>query len=239
MFSNFFLRSFRILLLPFALLYWLGLVIRNWLYDKNISQSSSFALPLICVGNLSIGGTGKSPMVEYLLRLLKDKYSVATLSRGYKRKTKGYALADDDSTALDIGDEPMQFHLKFPNVPVAVGEERLDAISQLLQDKPATEAIILDDAFQHRAIKAGLNILLTDYNNLFTRDFYLPTGDLRDLKSQYKRAQVIVITKCDPAISEQEKQRIIKEINPKPHQSIFFTAISYGEPYHILDKKND
>ncbi|MEO5563649.1 MAG: tetraacyldisaccharide 4'-kinase, partial [Chitinophagaceae bacterium] len=128
MFSNLFLKSFRILLLPFALLYWLGIAVRNWLYDKKISRSSSFALPIVCVGNLSMGGTGKSPMVEYLVRLLKDEFKVATVSRGYKRKTKGYALANATSTALDIGDEPMQFHLKFPDIAVAVGEERLVAI---------------------------------------------------------------------------------------------------------------
>ena len=202
MFSSFFLKSFRILLLPFALLYWLVIAIRNWLYNKKIIPSASFGLPLICVGNLSVGGTGKSPMVEYLVRLLKDQFKIATLSRGYKRKTKGYALANKESTALEIGDEPMQFHIKFPDVPVAVGEERLDAIPQLLHDRPGTEAIILDDAFQHRAIKAGLNILLTDYNNLFTRDFYLPTGDLRDLKSEYKRAEIIVVTKCKPDLTD-------------------------------------
>lgn len=128
MFSNFFLKSFRILLLPFALLYWLGIAIRNWLYDKRILESTSFGLPLICVGNLSVGGTGKSPMVEYLVANLKNKFKVATLSRGYKRKTRGYAMADEKTTALEIGDEPMQFHLKFPEVPVAVGEERILAI---------------------------------------------------------------------------------------------------------------
>lgn len=236
MFSDFFLKSFRILLLPFALMYWLAIWIRNWLFDKNISRSSSFALPLICVGNLSVGGTGKSPMVEYLVRLLKERYRVATLSRGYKRKTRGYALAGPSTTALEIGDEPMQFHLKFPEVPVAVGEERIVAIPQLLHDKPDTEAIILDDAFQHRSVKAGLNILLTDASNLFTRDFYLPTGDLRDLKSSYKRAQIIVVTKCNPAMTVEEKQKIIKEINPLAGQQVFFTAISYGEAYHILDR---
>src|SRR5258706_3684304 len=169
MFSSFFQKSFRILLLPFALLYWLGIGIRNWFYDNKILKSSSFGLPLICVGNLSVGGTGKSPMVEYLVGHLKDKFRIATLSRGYKRKTKGYTLANENISALEIGDEPMQFHLKFPRVPVAVGEGRLEAIRQLLYDKPETQAIILDDAFQHRSIKAGLNILLTDYNNLFTR----------------------------------------------------------------------
>ncbi|NOT52485.1 MAG: tetraacyldisaccharide 4'-kinase [Chitinophagaceae bacterium] len=237
MFSNFFLKSFRILLLPFALLYWLGISIRNWLYKKNIFKSASFGLPLICVGNLSVGGTGKSPMVEYLVEKLKNSFKVATLSRGYKRKTKGYALAHENTSALEIGDEPMQFHLKFPDVPVAVGERRIEAIPQLLHDRPETQAIILDDAFQHRQIRAGLNVLLTDYNNLFTRDFYLPTGDLRDLKSNCKRAEIIVVTKCKPDLSAEEKKKIINEIGPMPGQHIFFTAIEYGEIYHVKTKK--
>lgn len=236
MFSNFFLKSFRIFLFPFALLYWLVIAIRNWLYNQNILPSTSFAFPLICIGNLSVGGTGKSPMVEYLVRLLKNEFRVATLSRGYKRRTKGYALANNESTALEIGDEPMQFHIKFPDVPVAVGEERLDAIPQLLHDRPGTEAIILDDAFQHRAIRAGLNILLTEYSNLFTRDFYLPTGDLRDLKSEYKRADIIVVTKCKPDLTVNEKQKVIEEIRLRPGQSIFFASIEYGQPYHIFNR---
>jgi tetraacyldisaccharide 4'-kinase len=189
------------------------------------------------VGNLSVGGTGKSPMVEYLIEKLKDEFRIATLSRGYKRKTRGYALANETTTALEIGDEPMQFHLKFPDIPVSVGEKRVEAIPQLLHDKPETQAIILDDAFQHRAIRAGLNILLTDYNNLFTRDFYLPTGDLRDLKSNYKRADIIIITKCKPDLTSEEKKRMINEIRPISGQSIFFTAIEYGEPYHIKAKR--
>lgn len=238
MFSSFFLKSFRILLLPFALLYWLGIAIRNWLYNKNILASSGFGLPLICVGNLSVGGTGKSPMVEYLVHQLKDEFKLATLSRGYKRKTRGYALANDNTDALEIGDEPMQFHIKFPDVPVAVGEERLVAIPQLLHDRPQTQAIILDDAFQHRSIKAGLNIILTDCNNLFTRDFYLPTGDLRDLKSSYKRADIIVVTKCKVDLSAIEKQKLITEINPISHQQVFFTAIEYGKLYHITTNNN-
>jgi tetraacyldisaccharide 4'-kinase len=237
MFSNWFLKSFRVLLLPFAILFWLAVVIRNWMYDKEIIKPISFGLPLICVGNLSVGGTGKSPMVEYLVRHLKNQFKVATLSRGYKRKTKGYALAKDATTAIEIGDEPMQFHLKFPDVPVAVGEERLDAIPQLLHDKPDTQAIILDDAFQHRIVTAGLNILLTDYNNLFTRDFFLPTGDLRDQRKSYKRAQIIVVTKCKPDLSEDERKKIIQEIKPLPHQAVFFTCISYGTPYHIISKE--
>ncbi len=223
MFSNWFLKSFRILFLPFALVYWFVIWLRNFFYDIHIFRSSSFGLPVICVGNLSVGGTGKSPMVEFLVEHLKKKFKVATLSRGYKRKTEGYLLANDEATALDIGDEPMLFHMKFPDVPVAVGEERLVAIPQLLHDKPETEAIILDDAFQHRAISAGLNILLTDCNNLFTRDFYLPTGDLRDLKSGYKRADIIVVTKCRTDMVVAESERIRNEINPTGSSAdIFF-----------------
>jgi tetraacyldisaccharide 4'-kinase len=211
----------------------MGVAARNFFYDANILKSSSFGLPLICVGNLSVGGTGKSPMVEYLVKLLKSQFKVATLSRGYKRKTRGYALARENTTALEIGDEPMLFHQKFPDVPVAVGEERLDAIPQLLHDHPELQAIILDDAFQHRAVRAGLNILLTDCNNLFTRDFYLPTGDLRDQRSSSKRADVIVVTKCDPGLSRLGRKKIVKEINPSESQHVFFTAIHYGEPVHI------
>jgi tetraacyldisaccharide 4'-kinase len=234
---NFFLRSFRILLLPFALLYWLVVWVRNFLFDKKVMRSAEFNLPIVCVGNLAVGGTGKTPMVEYLIRNLRDKYKLATLSRGYKRKTKGYALANEQTTALEIGDEPMQFHLKFPEIPVAVGEARVEAIPQLLHDKPDTELIILDDAFQHRSVKAGLNILLTEAGNLFTRDFYLPTGDLRDLKARYKQADIIVVAKCKPLLQQQEKEKIIREIKPLSHQQVFFTAIEYGQPYHILSKQ--
>jgi tetraacyldisaccharide 4'-kinase len=224
------------LLLPFALLYGFIVTIRNWLYDKNILKSSAFGLPLICVGNLSVGGTGKSPMVEFLVMHLKGRFNVATLSRGYKRKTKGYALANENTTAIEIGDEPLQFYKKFPDVPIAIGEERLDAIPQLLHDRPQTQVIILDDAFQHRAVKAGLNILLTDYGNLFTRDFFLPTGDLRDSRSSYQRAEIIVVTKCQASLSEEEKKSIVHEIDPQKGQQVFFTAIAYGAPYHITSR---
>jgi tetraacyldisaccharide 4'-kinase len=237
--ANLTFQSIRFLLLPFALLYGGVILLRNWMFDKKLLKSDSVNLPIICVGNLSVGGTGKSPMVEYLLRLLKDDYATATLSRGYKRKTSGYALANGTSTALEIGDEPMQFHLKFPEVAVAVGEERLEAIPQLLQDRPATDVIILDDGFQHRSIKAGLNILLTDYNNLFTRDFFLPTGDLRDQRSSYKRAEIIVVTKCPARLLEDERQAIIEELKPQPHQQVFFASIAYGTPYHILHPQQE
>lgn len=233
-FNSCLLKSFRILLFPFSLLYGLVVITRNYLYDKNILKSVSFNLPIIAVGNLSVGGTGKSPMVEYLLTLLKDKNEVATLSRGYKRKTKGYALADAETTAFEIGDEPMQFHRKFPDVAVAVGEERIVAIPQLLQDRPETNVIILDDAFQHRIIKPGFNILLTECGNLFTEGFFLPMGDLRDQKSSYKRADVIVVTKCPSNLSQDEKNSIKKEIDPLPNQKVFFTTIEYGNTYHII-----
>lgn len=236
MFYNFFLRSFRLVLLPVSLLYWLVIYFRNLLYDKELIRSATFGLPLISVGNLAVGGTGKSPMVEYLVELLKPQYQVATLSRGYRRRTKGFALAKPDSTALEIGDEPLALYRKFPDIPVAVGEERLLAIPELLHDHPTIQAILLDDAFQHRTIEAGLTILLTDYNNLFTRDFYLPTGDLRDLKRRYKEAEIIVVTKCKEELSEAEKDKLILEINPVADQKIFFSKLAYGAPYHLFDK---
>jgi tetraacyldisaccharide 4'-kinase len=227
------LRPIRILLFPVSLLYALVVKLRNWCFDKKLLSSTAFNLPIICVGNLAVGGTGKSPMVELLIRLLKNRFEVAVLSRGYKRKTSGYALAGESTTALDIGDEPMQFHQKFPDVAVAVGEERIVAIPQLLHDRPDTKAIILDDAFQHRAVRAGLNILLTDYSNLFTRDWWLPSGDLRDAPSSYRRADIIIVTKCPEELSEEERRAIVIEIDLRPHQRIFFTSICYGEPYHI------
>lgn len=228
------LKSIRILLFPFSLVYALIVTIRNWLFDKGILRSSAFSLPIICVGNLAVGGTGKSPMVEWLIRLLKDQYPIAVLSRGYKRKTRGYALANASSTALDIGDEPMQFHSKFPDVTIAVGEERIVAIPQLLHDRPATRAIILDDAFQHRTVRAGLNVLLTDYSNLFTRDWWLPSGDLRDAPSSCRRAGIIVVTKCPPGLDEEERRAIVTEIGPR-NQQVFFSSIRYGQPYHIME----
>lgn len=228
------LRPLRILLFPLSLIYGLIIWIRNKLFDKGWLSSSSFNLPLIGVGNLSAGGTGKSPMVEFILKQLVHTHKPAVLSRGYKRKTAGYALANEQSTALEIGDEPMLFHNKFPGVAVAVGEERIVAIPQLLHDRPDTEVIVLDDAFQHRYVRAGLDLLLTDYNNLFTRDWFLPTGDLRDLTSSYKRAHILVVTKCPPYLSEIERDKIIAEITPIEGQSIFFTTIEYGAPYHLV-----
>lgn len=233
--NNLFLKSFRVLLLPFALVYGGMVKFRNLLYSKQLLQSVSFNVPLICIGNLSLGGTGKSPMVEYLLSILSDEYKVATLSRGYKRKTEGYALANKSTSALEIGDEPMQFHIKFPNVAVAVCERRIIAIPQLIQDVPDVQLILLDDAFQHREIQANYNILLSEYSNLYCDDFFVPTGDLRDERRSANRADIIIITKCPAALSMEEKMGIIEKINPQTHQHIFFTTIVYGTPYHIYN----
>lgn len=237
MFYNFFLRSFRIFLLPLSLVYWLVIFLRNWLFDKELLRTATFGMPLITVGNLAVGGTGKSPLIEYLVALLHKRYKVATLSRGYRRRTRGYALATTRSTALEIGDEPLALHRKFPTIPVAVGEERLLAIPELLHDYPETEVILLDDAFQHRSIQAGCSILLTDYANLFTRDFYLPTGDLRDLKSRYKEATAIVVSKCPSNLSEKQRADLIEELAPVAGQPVFFTTLSYEAPYHLTTKE--
>jgi tetraacyldisaccharide 4'-kinase len=231
------LKSFRYFLFPFSIIYGGAIIVRNFLFDKKILHSSQFNFPIICVGNLAAGGTGKSPMVEYLIELLQQQYKVATLSRGYMRKTKGFAIANGKTTALEIGDEPMQFHQKYPEVTVAVGEERVVAIPQLLYAKPETDVIILDDALQHRQVSAGLNILLTDYNNLFTRDFMLPTGDLRDVRLSKKRADIFVVTKCKADIDEVEKASIVKEIAPTENQQVFFTEIIYTQPYHLFTKE--
>ena len=235
-FNSFFLKSFRILLFPFSLLYGFIIIVRNWLYNKKIFRCAEFNLPIICVGNLAMGGTGKSPMVEYLVKLLHKDFKVATISRGYKRKTKGYALANENTTALEIGDEPMQFHIKFPYVPVAVGEERVVAVPQLLHDKPDTQVIILDDAFQHRAIKAGLNILLTVCNDIFIHDFFFPTGDLRDQKISAQRAEVIIVTKCPENLTENKRIKMMQQLIQYKSQHVFFTTVKYGMPYHIITK---
>ncbi len=231
------LKSFRYLLLPISWIYGAVILLRNKLYDKNILKSASFNFPIICVGNLATGGTGKTPVTEYLIRLLKNDYKTATLSRGYKRKTAGFAIANTNTTALEIGDEPMQFHQKFPDVAVAVGEERIVAIPQLLHERPETQVILLDDAFQHRQVQAGLNIILTDHSNLYTRDFILPAGDLRDVRSSSKRADIIIVTKCKADLSEEDKIAIIAEINPATGQSVYFTTIVYSKPHHLFTKE--
>lgn len=217
----------RKILFPLAFLYWLITFIRNWLYDKGIFKSHSFTIPIIAVGNLSVGGTGKTPQIEYLIRLLSDKYKVAVLSRGYKRASEGFVLADENATASSIGDEPFQFYSKFPTIHVAVDANRKNGIENLLQLPNKPDVILLDDAFQHRKVKAGFYILLTAYDDLFCDDFILPFGNLREPSSGKKRADMIIVTKCPNDLSELAQQKIREKLKVK--QPVFFTTIQYDD----------
>lgn len=231
------LRSFRYLLFPVSLIHAFVLLLRNYGFDKGWFTVHRYNFPLICVGNLATGGTGKTPMVEWLVGHFKDQYRIATLSRGYKRKTRGFGIASDQTTALEIGDEPMLFHQKFPHITVAVGEERAEAIPHLLQDRPDTELIILDDAFQHRSVHAGLNIVLSEYRNLFTRDFIFPSGDLRDLRKSARRAEILVVTKCPPLITTEEMNQIRNELARWSKAQVLFSCLAYGTPKHLFQEE--
>ena len=214
-----------------SFLYDMGTKLRNVLYNHQWLSSKSYPLPIICVGNLAVGGTGKTPHTEYLIRLLQaEGKRVATLSRGYKRHTKGYHKATPQSTVQDIGDEPWQLLHNHPDITVAVDEDRCHGIEQLLQEQPQIDVILLDDAYQHRAVKAGLNILLTDYHRLYTRDMLLPAGRLRESKAGAQRAQIVIVTKCPAQLSEAEAHDIKAELQLMPHQQLYFTTIAYGEP---------
>jgi tetraacyldisaccharide 4'-kinase len=217
----------RKLLLPFSALYWLATAIRNLLYGLGIKKSHTFNLPVIAVGNLSTGGTGKTPQTEYLINLLSPKYRTATLSRGYGRKTKGFIIAGKNDTAQTIGDEPYQFYSKFAHITVAVDANRVHGILQLLTLSPQPETIILDDAYQHRRVKAGFYILLTAYGDIYPDDFILPAGNLRESRTGAHRANVIVVTKCPPGLTGAQRQHIIKRLKPKPSQKVYFTCIAY------------
>lgn len=225
----------RLLLLPFSLLYGLGVSIRDFFYRRKLLVSVKFNLPVIAVGNLSVGGAGKTPHIEYLIRLLRPYINVATLSRGYMRKTKGYQIVRPFNSAEDVGDEPMMFARKFPDVFVTVNESRELGIPQIMQHAPHTQIILLDDAFQHRSVQPGLNILLTEYNRPFTRDFLLPSGRLREWRSAYRRADIIIVSKCPPDMTDVEKEAMVKEIKPFPFQDMFFSSYHYLQPYYILN----
>jgi tetraacyldisaccharide 4'-kinase len=226
----------RKILFPSAILYGLITSLRNYLFDKGILQSYSFDLPIIAVGNLSVGGTGKTPQIEYLIRLLSERYTIATLSRGYKRKSKGFVLATANATAATIGDEPFQFHQKFPTIQVAVDADRKNGIEQLLAQAHPPQLILLDDAFQHRKVKAGFYILLTAYDDLFSEDFLLPTGNLRESRKGAQRADVIVVTKCPSPLSEVEQTQIIKLIRKFVDLPIYFSTITYDATvYSAID----
>jgi tetraacyldisaccharide 4'-kinase len=217
----------RKILFPFAVLYGWITQCRNFLYDKGFLKSYSFDIPIIAVGNLSVGGTGKTPQIEYLIRLLSDNYKIATLSRGYKRESKGFVLADETSTAAIIGDEPYQFYLKFPNIQVAVDADRKNGIEQLLSLPNKPNIILLDDAFQHRKVKAGFYILLTAYEDLFCNDYILPSGNLRESRSGANRANCIIVTKCPKVISELEQDEIRKKLGS--NNPVFFSCIEYDD----------
>ncbi len=205
--------------------------LRNFLYDKDIFKSVRFDFPIIGIGNLSVGGTGKSPHIEYLISLLQYTYKVATLSRGYARTSHGFKIADVNSTAAEIGDEPKQFKTKFPETIVSVGEDRVLSVPKLLGEHPEADIILLDDVFQHRSIKPGLSVLITDYANLFTRDELLPIGWLREAKHNYHRADIIIVSKCPFDLSKEEREKIIAEIRPYHYQKIYFSGIQYGQLY--------
>ena len=226
----------RILLLPISLMYHIVLTIRHKLYDWHILRTTRFEKPLICVGNLNLGGTGKTPHTEYLINVLKDHYRVATLSRGYGRKTKGFKRAETTSTYEDLGDEPLQYFKKFPEIQVAVDEDRVNGVRKLLMSNNAPEIILLDDAFQHRSIKAGLNILLTEYQHLYCDDLLFPVGTLRDVKSAAKRANLIVVSKSPKELKEAEKQQIISKLNPSKEQKVYFSYLDYA-PLQPLNEK--
>jgi len=221
---------------PFSILYGLITSIRNFLYDNGVLKSTEFKTPTIVVGNLSVGGTGKTPQIEYLIRLLQNDYKIAVLSRGYKRKSKGFVIACENSTVETIGDEPFQFHKKFPNIIVCVDANRTNGIQQLEKLNTPPEIILLDDAFQHRKVKGGYNVLLSSFNNLYVDDFMLPTGNLREYRSGAKRAQAIIVTKCPNNLLETEQEQIIKKLKSKVNQSVFFTTISYDTELKGADK---
>jgi len=232
------MKTLRILLspilFPISLLYSLIVFIRNRCYDFGILKSNSFNIPLISVGNITVGGTGKTPHIEYLVDLLKSVFKIATLSRGYKRNTDGFILSTKESTALEIGDEPRQIKQKFPKVQIAVDANRTNGINKLTKLNPELEAILLDDAFQHRKVKPGLSILLIDYSRPIFKDFMLPLGNLRDNYLEKKRADVIIVTKCPNDLSPEKQKQFKEKLKLKSSQKLFFSTFKYGELYPVF-----
>lgn len=225
----------RILLAPLSLIYSIGVVLRNMFYDANLLKSTKFNLPVISVGNLSVGGAGKTPHVEYLIRLLTEYLEVSVLSRGYKRKSKGFQSVNVNDPVTKTGDEPLQFKRKYPEVTVAVCESRNIGIPMMVQKNSAIQVVLLDDAFQHRSVEPGLNILLTTFDNPYTSDFLLPAGRLREFRSASDRADFIVISKCPTEIDVATKEKFYQAISPKDHQKLFFSYYGYGDPYFMYN----
>lgn len=226
----------RFLLFPLSLIYGFVTYIRNKFYDWGIFKSQKFNLPIISVGNLEVGGSGKTPMVEHLINLLKSDFKLATLSRGYGRSTKGFRWVKPDDNATLTGDEPLQISQKFTDINVAVCENRALGIKEIQKNH---QLILMDDAFQHRAVKPGLNILLFDYHQLQKPKLLLPTGNYREFFSGRKRAQILVVTKCPTNITEVQKEQLTKIVNPYPHQQLFFTNIIYNSHLkHVFNLSN-
>jgi len=222
-------RTLRKILWPIAVPYDGVTRVRNYLFDKQIFESRSYDFPVVGIGNLSVGGTGKTPMTEYVLNLLRNKFTLATLSRGYGRTTSGYRDVTSDSKAVEVGDEPLQFAMKFPKVHVAVCERRLAGIEQLRLKKPKPEVIILDDVFQHRKVKPGFLIMLTAFNDLFYEDLVLPAGNLRESRAGAERAHAIIVTKCPADLSLETQKSIAEKIGAYAEAKVFFSTIAYGE----------
>ena len=220
----------KIILFPIACLYGLVVGIRNKLFDWKILPSKRFTIPVISVGNLSAGGTGKTPHTEYLVGLLKSNHKVAILSRGYRRKTRGFILVTPEHKQVDIGDEPMQYLKKFPDVVLAVDEDRRRGITKILAERPDTQVILLDDAFQHRYVKPGKSIILTDYHHLYVHDYLLPTGMLREWTTGASRADFIIVTKTPKVFSPITRRNLVKELKPKKHQRLFYSYVAYDLP---------
>jgi tetraacyldisaccharide 4'-kinase len=223
------MRELKLFLLPLAFIYGLVAHFRNKLFDWGILKSQEFNIPIISLGNLSMGGTGKTPHIEYLITHLSQNYKIATLSRGYKRLSKGYRIAGESDNSDSIGDEPMQFYRKFPQVIVAVDEDRKNGINHLLTEFPDLDLILLDDAFQHRKVQPGMSILLTDYLQPFYNDHVFPAGTLREFKNGKKRADLVVVTKSPKILSPITKRTIIEQIKPQPGQNVFFSYIKYTD----------
>lgn len=214
------------------------MLVRNKLFDWKLLPSKRFDTSVICVGNLAFGGTGKTPHVEYLVKLLMDDFSIATLSRGYGRETKGFIIASDYMNYRQIGDEPLQFKHKFEDIHVVVDEKRKRGIKLLLEKVPDLDIVILDDAFQHRWVKPGLSVLLSDYHNLYTNNYPFPTGTLREFRKGAKRADIIIVTKTPKIFSPIIRRMLVDEIKPRPHQKLYFSYISYGD-IKSIDNENE
>ncbi len=228
-------RLIQILLSPLSILFGLGIILRNSLYDWGILKSASFNLPVIGVGNLTLGGAGKTPHVEYLIRLLSPYLQVATLSRGYKRKTRGYRLVRKGDNSLSVGDEPLQYFLKYPQVKVAVSESRSIGIPMMLSEHPGIQVILLDDSYQHLSVTPGLNILLTEYHAPYSEDILLPSGRLREWRSGADRADIIIVSKCPESIDSDASKAMKERLGIKSYQKLFFSKYIYGPPYHLIN----